>query len=141
MECPACRSENMADASFCQNCGQKLELICSSCHTANAAASKFCRKCGQRLVAQPAVAAAGEPAWPQGARLTPGAGSAEPYVPPHLAERFRLGHAVHLARHVGERKVISALFADIKGSMSLLDGMDPDAAGQVIDPAVRLMMN
>ena len=135
MDCPACRSENLADASFCQNCGQKLELICAGCRTANAAASKFCRKCGQRLVAQPAAAAPGEPA------LAPVAGSAEPYVPPHLAERFRLGHAVHLARHVGERKVISALFADIKGSMSLLDGMDPDAAGQVIDPAVRLMMN
>ncbi|MEP7057804.1 MAG: adenylate/guanylate cyclase domain-containing protein [Caldimonas sp.] len=62
-------------------------------------------------------------------------------MPPHLAERFRLGHAAHLAQHVGERKFITTLFADIKGSMALLDGMDPDVARQVIDPALRLMMN
>src|SRR2546425_5123359 len=143
MQCSGCHCENLADASFCQHCGEKLELICSGCHAVNAAASKFCRKCGVRLAAQPAVAAAGahEPSTLSAAGSSPDTEVSDPYVPPHLAERFRHGHAVHLKQHEGERKIITALFADIKSSMALLEGMDPDFAGQVIDPALRLMMN
>ena len=143
MECPGCRGENLSDASFCQRCGQKLELVCSTCRTANAAVSNFCRKCGARLGPQPVTATSAtlESSRSDGAPPAPEAAASGPYVPPHLAERFRLGHAAHLAQHVGERKFITALFADIKGSMALLDGMDPDVARQVIDPAVRLMMN
>ncbi len=40
----------------------------------------------------------------------------------------------------GERKTITALFADIKGSMAILEGLDPEEARQVIDPALQIMM-
>jgi len=40
----------------------------------------------------------------------------------------------------GERKTITALFADIKGSMAILEGFDPEEARQVIDPALQIMM-
>ena len=142
MQCSHCHCENLADASFCQHCGEKLELICSGCRAVNAAASKFCRKCGVRLAAQPAVAAAAapEPSW-AGADLPPVTAVSDHYVPPHLAERFRHAHAIQLTQHADERKIITALFADIKGSMALLDGMDPELARQVIDPALRLMIN
>lgn len=143
MECSGCRGENLTDASFCQHCGRKLELVCGTCRTANAALSNFCRKCGTRFAAE-AAASSPKPAeasqWADESTGS-GLGAAGNYVPQHLAERFRVGHAAHLAQHVGERKLITALFADIKGSMALLDGMDPDVARQVIDPALRLMMN
>ncbi|MBT2322216.1 AAA family ATPase [Variovorax paradoxus] len=143
MQCPLCQCENLADASFCQDCGAKLELICSGCHAANAATSRFCRKCGTPLTPKPAVVAAATIESSQAARTGASAEAAtvDPYVPAHLAERFRLGHAAHLTKHAGERKIITALFADIKGSMALLDGMDPEVAQQVIDPALRLMMS
>jgi hypothetical protein len=41
----------------------------------------------------------------------------------------------------GKRKTITALFADIKGSMQLLEGLDPEEARNNIDPALQLMMN
>jgi class 3 adenylate cyclase/predicted ATPase len=41
----------------------------------------------------------------------------------------------------GERKFITALFADIKGSMELIEGLDPEEARRIIDPALHLMMD
>jgi predicted ATPase/class 3 adenylate cyclase len=71
-------------------------------------------------------------------------GQARPiaYTPRHLAERILAEQAALAARGApdGERKTITALFADIKGSMDLLEDLDPEAARQIIDPALQLMM-
>src|SRR5207244_10332459 len=40
----------------------------------------------------------------------------------------------------GERKTITALFADLKGSTALIEGLDPEEARAMIDPALQLMM-
>jgi class 3 adenylate cyclase len=58
------------------------------------------------------------------------------YTPPHLAERIR---AVTITD--GERKTITALFADLKGSTALIEGLDPEEAQRIIDPALQLMMD
>ncbi len=64
------------------------------------------------------------------------------YTPPHLAERIRAEQAALEARGAvdGERKTITALFADIKGSMELIENLDPEEARSIIDPALQLMM-
>jgi class 3 adenylate cyclase len=41
----------------------------------------------------------------------------------------------------GERKTITALFADIKGSTELLSDLDPEEARAIIDPALKLMID
>src|ERR1700692_1230115 len=41
----------------------------------------------------------------------------------------------------GERKTVSALFADIKGSMELMEDLDPEEARAIIDPALKLMID
>ena len=58
------------------------------------------------------------------------------YTPPHLADRIRA-----VAVSDGERKTITALFADLKGSTALIEGLDPEEARTVIDPALQLMMD
>ena len=55
--------------------------------------------------------------------------------PTHLADRIRA-----VAVNDGERKTITALFADLKGSMALIEGLDPEDAQRVIDPALQLRM-
>src|SRR5213082_1132192 len=40
-----------------------------------------------------------------------------------------------------ERKTITALFADLKGSTALIEGLDPEEARAIIDPALQLMMD
>jgi len=41
----------------------------------------------------------------------------------------------------GERKTVTALFADIKGSMDLIEDLDPEEARRLVDPALKLMMD
>ncbi|MBI3756824.1 MAG: AAA family ATPase, partial [Deltaproteobacteria bacterium] len=67
---------------------------------------------------------------------TPNTQPPSSYTPPHLAERIR---AVTVTD--GERKTITALFADLKGSTALIEGLDPEEARAVIDPALQLMMD
>jgi class 3 adenylate cyclase len=40
----------------------------------------------------------------------------------------------------GERKTVTVLFADIKGSMDLMEDLDPEEARAIVDPALKLMM-
>jgi predicted ATPase/class 3 adenylate cyclase len=65
------------------------------------------------------------------------------YTPPHLAERILAEQAALEARGgtEGERKTITALFADIQDSTALIEDLDPEAARQLIDPALQLMMD
>jgi len=65
------------------------------------------------------------------------------YTPSHLAERIRAEQAALEARGSvdGERKTITALFADLKGSTALIEGLDPEEARAIIDPALQLMMD
>src|SRR6266705_949450 len=88
--------------------------------------------------ASPAPARTPDPPGPAGG------GQASPiaYTPKHLAERILAEREALEARGApdGERKTITALFADIKGSMDLIEGLDPEDARRIIDPALQLMM-
>src|SRR5947209_10985824 len=124
MRCSRCGHENKEGARFCNECGSKLEIICAACATPNPPGSKFCSGCGSLLTAQP----------PAPGPLT--------YTPQHLAQRILAEQAALEARATpdGERKTITALFADIKGSMELIEDLDPEEARRIIDPTLRLMM-
>src|SRR5262245_17293096 len=65
------------------------------------------------------------------------------YTPQHLAERILAEQAAMESRGAadGERKIITALFADLKGSTALIEGLDPEEARAIIDPALQLMMD
>ena len=81
------------------------------------------------------------PVQPQSSSLSPQPPST--YTPQHLAERIRAEQAAMESRGAadGERKTITALFADLKGSTALIEGMDPEDARAIIDPALQLMMD
>lgn len=113
MRCQSCNSENRETAKFCAQCGAPLELACPSCATALPAGSRFCDACGTSLTTSGASAPTAE-----------AAAAPKSYMPAHLArEILRSRHALE-----GERKQVTVLFADIKGSTELIDGMDPEQA-------------
>lgn len=64
------------------------------------------------------------------------------YTPKHLAERILAEREAMAGRGApdGERKTITALFADLKGSTALIEDLDPEEARAIIDPALTLMM-
>ena len=59
------------------------------------------------------------------------------YTPPHLAEKIRTSRPAL----EGERKQVTVFFADIKDSTRLIEGLDPEAAQQLLDPAIHIMMD
>jgi class 3 adenylate cyclase/tetratricopeptide (TPR) repeat protein len=127
MECPGCHAHNPDDASFCEECGSRIETKCFSCGEPNRSSAKFCRKCGERLTA---VAKADAPA--QSKSETP-----DRYTPKHLAAKILYSRAAM----EGERKLVTILFADLKGSMELLADRDPEEAHNLLDPVVERMMD
>jgi class 3 adenylate cyclase len=122
MRCSNCGSENPSDAAFCEQCGRKLELLCPACRETVSADARFCRKCGTSLSAVPvrSETIAASPSPGAGIRL--------------LAEQTVADVTG------GERKTVTALFADIKGSMELMEALDPEEARALIDPALKLMI-
>ena len=88
-----------------------LGVVCSSCGAKLEAGSKFCDGCGAPLAATPAPG-------PGPSRFV----SAESYTPKHLAEKILTSKAAL----EGERKQVTVLFADLKGSMELLADRDPE---------------
>ena len=122
MTCPKCRHANPDDARFCNACGASLAPGCPACGRANPGGSRFCGGCGARL---------GEDT-PGGERFAaPGA-----YTPRHLAERILTSRAAL----EGERKQVTVLFVDMKGSMELLAERDPEEARKLLDPVLERMM-
>jgi class 3 adenylate cyclase len=121
MQCPRCQQENPPQAKFCLECATPLALRCSNCGTQLPAGAKFCFEC-----ATPASAPGSPPRF----------ASPETYTPKHLAERIINSKAAL----EGERKQVTVLFADLKGSMELLADRDPEEARKILDPVLELMM-
>jgi class 3 adenylate cyclase len=58
------------------------------------------------------------------------------YTPKHLAEKILTSKSAL----EGERKLVTVLFADLKGSMELLADRDPEEARKILDPVLERMM-
>jgi class 3 adenylate cyclase/tetratricopeptide (TPR) repeat protein len=122
MQCPQCKAENPPQAKYCMECAAPLDRKCSACGAELPAKAKFCFEC-----AHPVGQAALTPVAPPG----PAA-----YTPQHLAERIISSRGAL----EGERKQVTVLFADLKGSMELLADRDPEEARAILDPVLERMM-
>src|SRR5262245_38931842 len=122
MQCPRCQHENPSQAKFCLECGARFAHQCSQCGTELPAGAKFCLECGQAF----AGSAAGQDRF----------SSPESYTPKHLAEKILTSKSAL----EGERKQVTVLFADLKGSMELLADRDPEEARTILDPILERMM-
>ena len=120
--CPRCRSTSRDGARFCEQCGVRLARACPSCGAEVAAEARFCGGCGAGLTA-------GAPAT---GRFT----DPQTYTPKHLVDKILTTRA----QLEGERKLVTVLFADVKGSMELLADRDPEEARKILDPVLERMM-
>lgn len=133
MRCTNCGYANLAGANFCEACGARLARICPQCGEEATSVARFCRACGVALLDSPS----GSPV-----PSRPSVAAPVHYTPPHLAERILAEQAAMEARGgtAGERKTITALFADMAGSTALTQDLDPEETRRLIDPVVTLMM-
>src|SRR5512132_2284706 len=124
MECPRCHTQNPSRARFCLECASPFARTCAKCGIALPPTAKFCLEC-----AHP-VSVPGE------ASDQPRFASPDAYAPKHLAEKILTSKAAL----EGERKQVTVLFADLKGSMELLADRDPEEARKLLDPVLERMM-
>jgi class 3 adenylate cyclase/tetratricopeptide (TPR) repeat protein len=122
MRCSKCGTNNPPANNFCAKCGDALARRCAKCAAENPPTSIFCGKCGARLADSAAASAPSEPQSNPAVRV--------------LEERGDESLATD-----GERKTVTALFADIKGSTELEQDLDPEEARAIVDPALKLMID
>src|SRR5438445_3244648 len=122
MKCPRCQQENPPQAKFCPECATPLAPGCVNCGHQLPPAAKFCPECAHPVDGSAAA--------------TQRFGSPDSYTPKHLAERILTSKAALQ----GERKQVTVLFADVKGSMELLADRDPEEARKILDPLLERMM-
>ena len=125
MRCTKCGTESTTSRKFCAACGSPLSSRCPKCGAENAPSSAFCEDCGTALAGHAASAATSSPQAESTApdvRVTPEQPDASTVID-------------------GERKTVTALFADIKGSMELIEDLDPEEARGLVDPALKLMVD
>src|SRR5216683_859736 len=122
MRCAKCGAENPAGKRFCGDCGAALANRCARCGAENPPEKKFCGDCGSTLGTD-VVGEGGKPS------------TAEAPVGVRIAPERQTSEAID-----GERKTLTALFADIKGSTELMEDLDPEDARAIVDPALKLMI-
>src|SRR5215472_17332003 len=119
MRCSKCGRDNQAARKFCTNCGTALAAFCSKCRAPVRPGEKFCGECGTPI----------------------GVVASRPHPNP-TERRILLSDAIPTADTTdGERKMVTALFADIKGSTELMAELDPEEARAIVDPALKLMID
>jgi class 3 adenylate cyclase len=118
VRCVRCGEDSAGDALFCEQCGAKFDVACSSCGAALTVGVKFCKRCGAAVHESKPIRSDSAP-----------------------VAIIRLGSDLHpLESLEGERKTVTALFADIKGSTELMRDLDPEEARAIVDPVLQLMM-
>jgi class 3 adenylate cyclase/tetratricopeptide (TPR) repeat protein len=96
--------------------------VCAVCSTVAEAGAKFCNNCGSPLTGEAGV------------------GDADPrdlsrYVPAELLTKLRSAEAGHAMR--GERRVVTMLFADLKGSTEAAEQLDPEDWAEIANGAFQ----
>jgi class 3 adenylate cyclase len=122
MKCPQCEFENQPQAKFCEECAAPLARTCANCGNQLSATAKFCPECAHPVTG--------------GVVTQRRSASPETYTPKHLAEKILTSKSAL----EGERKQVTILFADLKGSMELLADRDPEEARKLFDAVIEHMM-
>jgi len=114
LTCAACGATNQAGNRFCGGCGAPLARSCPACAHPNPPEQRFCGACGASLQVTEKERPLRDPL---------------AYTPKHLADKILTSRSAL----EGERKQVTVLFADVKGSMELAQQLDPEAWHAILD--------
>lgn len=115
MNCSRCAHSNPADAKFCTQCGEPLRFACAHCSAALPEGAQFCPGCGK-----PVGLAKSEPA-----------PALKQYIPAELLAKLEYARAHGGMR--GERRVVTVLFCDVKGSTAAAENLDPEEWAEIMN--------
>ena len=136
MTCTQCNTQNTTGRHYCASCGHRLPYVCVQCSFLNDPNDRFCGGCGTPLSPLPQSDV--------GTKVVTSLPNPVPPATPALVGEHSRAEQARSSPHSltgDERKTITALFADLKGSTALIEGLDPEEARAIIDPALQLMMD
>ncbi len=129
MICPQCGTENPEGAKFCMGCAARLVVVCAECGVELPPSARFCFNCATPVA--PLDAAESEE--PEQDRLTE---RFRRLVPREYAERL-LATRGEVAP---ERRTVTMLFSDVKGSTAMAEHLDPEEVLEIMDGAFDLLI-
>jgi hypothetical protein len=131
MICPNCQKNNPCEARFCMYCGVSLVIVCPNCSYDNVHGANFCSECGQSLrdlmTVSPGMTPQGEE------------NSIKKYIPKEYAEKLEIARRVQTMK--GERRTVSILFCDVKGSTSMAEQLDPEEWAEIMNQAFEFLIS
>jgi len=129
MRCAACGHENRPAAKFCEECATAFAVACPYCDAMLRATAKFCDACGTSLQVL------GGRSRVSGPDTQPPTPDPRSYTPKHLADKILQSKSAL----EGERKQVTVLFADVKGSMELAEQVDPEEWHRILDRFFQIL--
>ncbi|WP_423225038.1 adenylate/guanylate cyclase domain-containing protein [Candidatus Amarolinea aalborgensis] len=157
MICSICQTPNRDGAHFCRQCGALLSGQCPRCGAAAPPNANYCDHCGLPLSprsqatwwlerpsasAQPWERSTDSPASPRAVEAAPTPTAAQPalqqYIPKELLAKLEAAQA--RGAMLGERRIVTMLFCDVKGSTRAAAELDPEEWSEVINGAFELMI-
>jgi len=124
VKCSNCQFDNLEGAKFCVECGKRFEIKCQSCGTENLPTHRFCYECGYKL--------------DEDIKSTKSLDLDKPerYIPKNLADKILETRSII----EGERKLVTVLFADVKGSTSIGELLDPEELRNIIEKSYQISL-
>src|SRR6476620_3382290 len=129
MKCANCSFENPGDAKFCENCGKPLEMPCPNCGKPVSPGARFCKNCGYSLQTSPSTVPVSVAASPQA------------LIDRYATSEIKSKIAAALTGYIeGERRIVTILFADVKGSTALAEKLDPEDWAEIMNRAFEYLI-
>ena len=128
VRCAQCSTANPDQAKFCQKCGSSLSVVCLQCGATLLPHASFCTECGTEVSAPDALVSSMPP--------DKAAQRLHRLVPREFAERL-LATRGQVAR---ERRIVTILFSDVKGSTAMAEHLDPEEWMEIMDGAFELLI-
>lgn len=128
VHCADCGYENTADAKFCSQCGTSMGITCPVCSTVAEPGARFCSNCGASLQEESPVST-----------LTSQPEDLARYLPEELLSKLRSAKAGHAMQ--GERRTVTMVFADIQGSTSSAERLDPEDWAEIMNGAFEHLIS
>jgi predicted ATPase/class 3 adenylate cyclase len=151
VDCPHCGTTNRELAAFCRQCGHLLRDECPRCRAFADTEANFCDACGYPLSPrgwigswpQPELRTSRPSSWqnPEPPRPTNDEAengfNLERFIPQELATKLR---SIRESGISGERRIVTILFCDIKGSTALAERLDPEDWSEIVNGAFERMV-
>ena len=131
MSCAQCQAVNPPGAKFCINCGAAMTSACPRCSAAVPPQARFCPECGLPLQQQ-AQAASPKPA------VAPTMDGLQQYIPSELLSK--LEYARSHGGMLGERRIVTMLFSDVRGSTAAASTLDPEEWAEIMKGAFEYLI-